>query len=325
MPATSQDFITLCYDYLDQREFVFSIKGRPFSMLSSQKLSIPSTSLIDYNLVNDLGLKMTDLQCSKFSFGGQRFRILGKISQTVQTITDGVVSGTIHLRASVVEGLRSVFDSHSIAGKKISELLSKKTSSGHSSPASALSSPARSPRSPKTPPAADQKKMTATKVKSSSTVNSPPGFPTVPQYSNHWPDVTHDKPSVPINKPPPGSVRRLQLKPEDDQLEDWHHGRVVRLIRKDLAQMDVLRVEGDPHKEDQPIYDENCACPDLNVSVNDVVLFRGWDRDPYLETWAECRPRIYVVYSQEEVEHLQQHGVEVPDCPPERLQGGYYG
>ena len=74
---------------------------------------------------------MTDLQCSKFSFGGQKFQILGKIHQTVQTITDGVVSGTVHFQAS-----GSVFDSHSIAGKKISELLSRKVSSGNSPTAS---------------------------------------------------------------------------------------------------------------------------------------------------------------------------------------------
>jgi len=43
MPASNQDFITLCYnDYPEQKEFVFSMKGRPFSMLSSQKLPVPT-------------------------------------------------------------------------------------------------------------------------------------------------------------------------------------------------------------------------------------------------------------------------------------------
>ena len=75
---------------------------------------------------------MSDLQCSKFSYGGQRFRILGKISQTVQTITNGMISGTVHIRTSVVEGLRDVFDSHGIVGKKFSELLPRKVS--HTTP-----------------------------------------------------------------------------------------------------------------------------------------------------------------------------------------------
>ena len=111
MPTKNDELITLCYDnYPDQREFVFAIKGRPFSMLSTQRLPVPTSSLIDYKLVRDLGLKMDDLQCSKFTFGGQKMRILGKISQTVQTINNGITSGTIHLRASVVENLSEIFE-----------------------------------------------------------------------------------------------------------------------------------------------------------------------------------------------------------------------
>ena len=117
----SQQFITLCYDnYPEQREFVFAIKGRPFSMLSTQKLPTPSTTLIDHSLVKELGLKLEDVQCSKYSFAGHKFRILGRISQTIQTIQNGVIFGTAHMRASVVENLSHIFDSHSIAGKKMS-------------------------------------------------------------------------------------------------------------------------------------------------------------------------------------------------------------
>merc|ERR1719192_2188070 len=130
-----REYLTLCYDHPDQREFVFTIKGRPFSMLSTPKLPVPSLSLIDYNLVRELGLKMKELQCSKFSYGGSRFRILGKISQTVQTIKDGVMNGTAHLRAAVVENLTAVFDTHSIAGKKMTELLEKKVETNPSTEA----------------------------------------------------------------------------------------------------------------------------------------------------------------------------------------------
>ena len=155
MPAprcSDQEYLTLCYDHPDQREFVFTIKGRPFSMLSTPKLPVPSLSLIDYNLVRDLGLKMEELQCSKFSYGGSRFRILGKISQTVQTIKSGVISGTAHLRAAVVENLTAVFDTHSIAGKKMTELLEKKIETNHSNDAR-YGSPS-SPSSPETVAAA---------------------------------------------------------------------------------------------------------------------------------------------------------------------------
>ena len=178
---------------------------------------------------------------------------------------------------SVVVRLWSVFDSHSIAGKKILELLSRNVSSGNSATASPQSSPASLPRLPKTPPTAACKKMPTSKVKSAP-ANSPPGFPTVPLFSNHRQDIVWEKPSVLLKKPPPGSVRRLQLKPKDDNRMDWHHSRVVWRIREYLAKVSVIHFDRDPLKEDQPLYDENCICPDLNVSVNDVVLFMGWDR-----------------------------------------------
>ena len=124
-------------------------------MLSSQSLPVPSVSLIDFNLVNDLNLKMSDLQCAKFSYGGQKLRILGRISQTVQTITDGVISGTVHIRANVVEDLRKTFDCHSIAGKKMTEMLSQEIAATVSPPASppssATSSAEQSPAPPKSP------------------------------------------------------------------------------------------------------------------------------------------------------------------------------
>ena len=136
-------FITLCYDhYPEQREFVFAIKGRPFSMLTTPKLPTPTSTLIDHNLVKELGLKMDDIQCSKFTFAGHRFRILGRISQTVQTVQNGIFAGMVHMRASVVENLSHIFDSHSIAGKKMAELLQPAAASTMAAP-----STPRSPRS----------------------------------------------------------------------------------------------------------------------------------------------------------------------------------
>ena len=177
MPSLSnekQKYLTLCYDHPDQREFVFTIKGRPFSMLSTPKLPVPSTSLIDYNLVRDLGLKMEELQCSKFSYGGSRFRILGKISQTIQTIKDGVVSGTAHLSAAVVENLTATFDTHSIAGKKMTEFLEKKVDTNHSTEAR-YGSPS-SPSSPRTSAAADSGARTAASPTASAS-SSPTSVP----------------------------------------------------------------------------------------------------------------------------------------------------
>ena len=39
-------------------------------------------------------IKMSDLQCQKFYFGGHKMRILGKVSLTVQTVLTVVVLST---------------------------------------------------------------------------------------------------------------------------------------------------------------------------------------------------------------------------------------
>ena len=98
-PNSTQSEPTMCYDYANQeKEYVFCVKGRPFPCLVSPHLPTPTASLIDYDLVRDTGLKMSDLQCQKFSYAGYKMRILGKVSLTVQCIHDGVSSGTFHLR-----------------------------------------------------------------------------------------------------------------------------------------------------------------------------------------------------------------------------------
>ena len=49
-------------------------------MLSSQQIPEQTLSLIDFNLVQDLGMKIKDIQCSKFTFADSKLRILGKVS-----------------------------------------------------------------------------------------------------------------------------------------------------------------------------------------------------------------------------------------------------
>ena len=71
----------------------------------------------------DLKLRISDLQCAKFSYGGQKLRILGKVSSSVQCILDGRPAGNLYFKATVVQDLFSTFDTHSIAGKKLSEKL----------------------------------------------------------------------------------------------------------------------------------------------------------------------------------------------------------
>lgn len=119
-------------------------------------------------------------------------------------------------------------------------------------------------------------------------------------------------------------MRRLQLRPANSEQQDWYHGRVTEIVRPGLAWVDVLRLEEDPFYYEEPVYGNHVAYSEIDVSVNDVVLFRGHSRIPGL-TWYKARPHIYVVYDKDEIKELQRHGVEVPDCPPEKLPGGYYG
>ena len=117
---SSYQQLTSKYRYNDyEEEFVFSCKARPFAVLVSSFLPTPPASLIDYELVRDLNLKMTDIQCKKFSFAGNKLRILGSVSTSVQCVHNGRLLGNHHIRARVVSDLNKTFDTHVIAGDKL--------------------------------------------------------------------------------------------------------------------------------------------------------------------------------------------------------------
>jgi len=117
--------LTTFYEYNSQeQEFVFCCKGKPFATLVSSNLPTPTCNLIDFDLVRDLGLKMTDLQCRKFYFAGNKFRVLGKVSTTVQCIEEGALSGAnFHIKGLVVSDLNKTLDSHCVAGVRMKEFL----------------------------------------------------------------------------------------------------------------------------------------------------------------------------------------------------------
>ena len=73
--------------------------------------------------MRDLGLKMTDLQCQKFSFSGFKMRILGKVSLTAQCIHDGISSGAFHIKANVILDLAKNLDTECVAGTKMAAQL----------------------------------------------------------------------------------------------------------------------------------------------------------------------------------------------------------
>ena len=180
------------YEYGNQeKEFIFCVKGRPFPCLISPYLPTPSASLVDYNLVRDLGLKMTDLQCQKFSFAGFKMRILGKVSISVQCIQDGVSSGAFHIKGNVVLDLNKNLDTECVAGSKMeAQLLGGGGSNVSASPARAAPSPAA--QSPRTPPPCAPRQSPSPR-----SPRSPPGFPPRPQYAASPGDSISD-PRIPV-------------------------------------------------------------------------------------------------------------------------------
>ena len=117
---------TMCYKYgNEEKEYVFCVKGRPFPCLVSPYLPTPTATLLDYDLVRSLGLKMTDLQCQKFSYAGFKMRILGKISLTVQCVHEGISSGTYHIKANVVKDLDKNLDTECVAGTGQAQLIAR--------------------------------------------------------------------------------------------------------------------------------------------------------------------------------------------------------
>ena len=170
---------TLSYKYgNDDQEFVFCVKGRPFPCLVSPHIPTPTASLLDYHLVRDLGLKMQDLQCQKFSFCGFKLRILGKISITVQCINNGISSGTFHIKGNVVLDLAKHLDTECVAGARMVAQLRGETAP--STPARAAPSPAPSV------PAAEPPRT------------PPPRSPRPPRAASPDDFITQSRPTVPV-------------------------------------------------------------------------------------------------------------------------------
>ena len=333
-------FSTARQDYSpEMKEYIFAIKGRPFAMLSSQKLPAPPVSLIDYDLVRDLGLEMHDLQCTKYTFGGARLRILGRISQTLQTIQDGAVSGTAHVRANVVENLHKTFDTHSIAGQQVLGSLQPPQDHhyGGESPGPLHggtrygSSP--SPRSPGTAAAADSgsrsvssspKGPLSTASPSSSPTPAPRSRPKVssPKPLNGHHSTTYCRPQM-KESPARGHnpARTLAVKPDDEHF----YGRVVHI--RHLERQRGCEVTMTSRRNNAYCHTNNpFGALDQKLQVGDLVLIKeyGCPFEAQGDGYNDNFP-ILMVYNDEEESCLHALGECLPDGPPDLHPGGFYG
>ena len=55
---------------------------------------------------------MTNIQCMKFSYAGNKLHILGSVSTSVQCVHNGRLIGNHHIRARVVLDLKKTFDTN---------------------------------------------------------------------------------------------------------------------------------------------------------------------------------------------------------------------
>ena len=180
-------FPTLSYHYDDgEEEFIFCVKGKPFPCLVSTNLPTPTSTLVDFGMVRELNLKMSNLQCKRFMFAGHKLRILGTVAMKVQCIMDGSVCGTTHIKADVVQDLSRYLDTECLAGQKMRAQLRGNntcTQSGALEPSSSpkpTPPPRTQPPSPPSSPRAPTPPPTQPKPPSPTTPRYPPGFPSTP-------------------------------------------------------------------------------------------------------------------------------------------------
>ena len=137
--------VTTAYSYGDAgEEYVFTYQDHPFAVLDSKILPTWEDSLIDYDFVRKVGLKLTDIQCMRVTFGGHILRIMGRVRATVQCVKNGRSLGEFKIDARAATDILRRFDTYMVAGRKMKRKLAthRVDTSGEEEP---TSTPSRVP------------------------------------------------------------------------------------------------------------------------------------------------------------------------------------
>ena len=67
--------------------------------------------MIDLDLINKMKIPLKNIKVTKICVQGHDLRCVGVVSQTIQCVVNGKISGTIHLYAKVI---RDLFNSISV-------------------------------------------------------------------------------------------------------------------------------------------------------------------------------------------------------------------
>ena len=99
-------------------DFTFVCGKVPFAISCSSDLPHKSSNLIDLDLVNKMRIPLKNIRVTRMSILGHDLRCVGVVSQTIQCVADGKVSGTIHLYAKVVRDLYDSISADCVASKR---------------------------------------------------------------------------------------------------------------------------------------------------------------------------------------------------------------
>lgn len=111
--------------FLGEGRHIFVCKKYPFEILRSSTFPAPNENLIDENFVHKLNLTQTNITCENYRLGSETVRLVGKVSTTIQTVSEGIVIGSMQLKATVVRDLKLLFGTEALPGLQLSEKLSK--------------------------------------------------------------------------------------------------------------------------------------------------------------------------------------------------------
>ena len=111
-------FITDKVPIKNGADYTFVCSRIPFAVSCSSSLPHGDQNLIDLDLVLKMKIPLQRIKVERINVMGDTVRTVGVISQTIQCVQHGRISGNIHLRAKVVRDLYSLYDVDCIASSK---------------------------------------------------------------------------------------------------------------------------------------------------------------------------------------------------------------
>ena len=90
----------------------------PFAVSCSSDLPHKDCNIIDLDLINKMKIPLKNIRVTRISIQGNDLRCVGVISQTIQCVVGGKISGTIHLYAKVVRDLYNSMSTDCLASRK---------------------------------------------------------------------------------------------------------------------------------------------------------------------------------------------------------------